>query len=327
MSECAGGAQEEEEIWDCPSFFSPVSKPTIFEYKFLRHIGHGAQSDVFLVVNTETDEYFAAKVFDRDALFKSSIGTHEIPLQNVLREAEIMALIDHPCCMSLVEILEDDMTNSILFIMPYADLGPLSRFAHRAEPIAEEEAKRVFFQVARGLQNCHRWNVIHRDLKPDNILRFADGRVVLADFSVSMVLEDEGELLEDTRGTPAFYSPEECMGEPYLGKPTDVWAFGMTLYVMIYGKFPYFDFENESMFYFKFFEYSQMIISDEIGYPESVEISPELRDFFSHVLEKDPGKRYTMKQVLMHKWFDGYNRDVASELEAIGKQVESVQKN
>ena len=266
-------SSEKSDLLNCPSFFNPVSKPTIFEYKFLKHIGHGSQSDVFLVVNMETEEYFAAKVFDKDSLFKNSIGTQELPLQRVLREAEIMAQLEHPNCMPLVEILEDDLTNSILFIMPYADQGALSKYAHKTEPMDEADAKYVFFQVALGLQNCHSWNIIHRDLKPDNILRFSDGRVVVADFSASTILEDENTLLEDTSGTPAFYSPEECMGEPYFGKPADVWAFGMTLYVMIYGRFPFFDFENENMFYFKFFEYSQQIISNEIQYPESIPIS------------------------------------------------------
>ncbi|KAH0790728.1 CAMK family protein kinase [Histomonas meleagridis] len=287
-----------------PSFFNPEIKPTIFEYEFIRHVGHGATSDVFLVKNTETGEFYAAKVYDRGYLFRTSIGDAEQPIQKLLREAQIMSSVQHENCLSLIEILEDDVTNSITLIIPFADAGSLSKYSYKADPLPEDAAKSIFYQIASGLQRLHSMNIIHRDLKPDNILKFSDGHVAIADFSVSIVLEDENELLEDTDGTPAFYSPEECLGGPYLGKPTDVWAYGMILYVMIYGKLPFFDLDDENIFFSQFFEISQRIINDEFTYPQTTPISAELRDLFSHVLDKDPKTRYTIEQVLAHQWFD-----------------------
>ncbi|KAH0790111.1 CAMK family protein kinase [Histomonas meleagridis] len=290
-----------------PSFFNPEIKPTIFEYEFVRHIGHGATSDVFLVKNTETGENFAAKVYDRGFLFRTSIGDTEQPIQKLLREAQIMSSIQDKNCLSLIEILEDDVTNSITLIIPFADAGSLSKYSYKADPLDEETAKDVFHQIASGIHCIHSMNIIHRDLKPDNILKFSDGRVVIADFSVSIVLEDENELLEDTDGTPAFYSPEECLGIPYLGKPADIWAFGMIMYVMIYGKLPFFDFDDENIFFSQFFEISQRIINDEFVYPQTIPISSELKDLLTHILEKDPKKRYTIEQILNHEWFKDVN--------------------
>jgi serine/threonine protein kinase len=284
------------------SFFNSIEKPTIFEYRFLRHIGHGSRGDVFLVLDLEAMEYRAAKVYDKQWLYRKSVTDPEPPIKRLEREVEIMSQLRHQNCMSLIEVLEDDATRSIILILPFADLGALSTQSWKADPISEEDAKFVFAQVARGIQHIHSLNIIHRDLKPDNILRFSDGLVQLADFSVSTQLSDENVMLDDSEGTPAFYSPEECSGDPYLGKPPDIWAFGMMIYVMIYGKLPFFDSDGEAVYFSQFFQVCQKIISGVFEFPESTPISTELRDLFDHVLDKNPKTRYTIDQVLQHPW-------------------------
>lgn len=289
-------------ISSAPSLFNREVKLTIFEYEFIRHIGHGAQSDVFLTRNTETGKEYAAKIYDKDFLMRTSISDAEQPIQKVLREIQIMTAIRHPHCLGFIEAIEDDVTNTVILVIPFADAGAMSKFSYKSDKMAESDAKIDFAQIARGLQHLHSLNIIHRDIKPDNILRFSDGHVAIADFSVSAFLEDENALLEDTDGTPAFYSPEECSGESYRGKPADVWAFGMTLYVMIYGKLPFFEADDEGVFFSQFFKISQRIVSEEFEFPEDTPISGDLRDLFSHVLDKNPDTRYTIDQVLEHPW-------------------------
>jgi serine/threonine protein kinase len=283
------------------SFYNPRRKPTVFEYRFIEHLGRGAHSDVFLVVNEDTNEKFAAKVYGKHYLYRTTIGAPEPPIERLMREVGIMETINHPNCMPLVEILDDEETQSLILIVPHADDGALSAHSWKCARIPEETARFQFAQIARALRHIHSLNIIHRDLKPDNILKFKDGRVVLADFSVALQLEDDSVLLEDTDGAPAYYSPEQCEGERYLGKLADVWAFGMMLYVMIYGMFPFLD-PGDDLFFARFMVIMERIVSREYKYPPSVPISPELRDLFSHVLDKNPKSRYSMEQVMSHPW-------------------------
>ena len=292
------------QLKECPSFFNPVSKPVIFEYQFQQHIGHGAVSDVFLVKNTENGIFYAAKVYQESYLNRVSIGDSIEPIEKVSREMQIMSECQHPNILPLIEVLDDQTTRSLIFIMPYAEKGSLSKSSWKADPLPEPEAKNVFRQIASGLQYLHSADIIHRDLKPENILCFDDGHVAIADFSVSQQLEDPNQMLDDTEGTPVFYSPEQCSGDPYLGKPADCWAFGIILYVMIFGKLPYFEADDEAAYGAHFYHISQVISTQELTYPEkSKELSPELNDLFHHILERDPQKRYTIEQIVAHKWF------------------------
>ena len=293
------------QLQECPSFFNPVEKPTIFEYEFQQHIGRGAASDVFLVKNVENGMYYAAKIYDQAYLYRTSIGDAVQPIEKVSREIELMVECQHPNILSLIELLDDQPSNSLILIIPYAEKGSLSKSSWKADPLPEPEAKNIFRQIASGLQYLHGLNIIHRDLKPENVLVFDDGHVVISDFSVSERLEDPNVYLEDTEGTPVFYSPEQCSGEPYLGKPADCWAFGIVLYVMIFGKLPFFEADDEAAYKTHFYHIAQVISSSEISYPPSSEnLSGDLMDLFHHILDKNPKTRYTIDQIVNHKWFE-----------------------
>jgi serine/threonine protein kinase len=273
----------------------------IFEYEFVEHLGRGAHSDVFLVLHQETGDYFAAKVYGKRSLRRCSIGNPVLPVERLTREIAIMEAVDHPNCMPLIEILDDEETDSLILIIPFADDGALSPHSWRSDRIPEATAQVQFAQIARAIDHIHSLGIVHRDLKPDNILKFTTGRVVLADFSVSLQLDDPDVPLEATDGTPAYYAPELCNGDPYLAKPADVWAFGMMLYVVIYGRCPFIDVDDdEDLCFAHFITIMDKIVTTEYRYPDP--ISPELLDLFQHVLDKDPSTRYTMRQVLDHPW-------------------------
>jgi len=274
----------------------------IFEYVFDYPIGKGSSGTVFKIHHSETNEIFAAKVFSKLYLTKRVLGESETSMDKVTREIGIMSKIDHPNCMSLIEIIQDSVTESLIVIMPFAELGPLSSDSWKANQMKETDAKRVFHQIAKGLEYLHSLNIIHRDIKPDNIMVFADGHVAIADYSVSMVLETEYTLLDDSEGTPAFNSPEECGGVPYRGKPADVWSFGMTLYVMIFGKLPFFNEDEEGMFFTQYYLISQKIRECEIDL-DCFPLSPSLRDLFEKLIDKNPESRITISDVVQHRWF------------------------
>jgi serine/threonine protein kinase len=273
----------------------------IFEYQFLKPIGHGSFAMVYLVKNTETNTLLAAKVYDKLQLQSYSFGDDSQPHERLLREIEIMSMLDNENCVKLVDVIEDEYTNSYIMLMTLADGGPLIKDPNTSTPLPEEEAKFFFRQICNGLRFLHQKNIVHRDIKPQNVLQCMDGKILIGDFSSAIIVNND-DTLEDTDGTPMFYSPEECSGEPYKGKPADIWALGVTLYQLVFGHLPFFVESSDGIFMSHFYKITMMIQNDPVVFDEAIPISPELKDLFSHILEKDPTKRYTIDQIWEHKW-------------------------
>ncbi|OHS98588.1 CAMK family protein kinase [Tritrichomonas foetus] len=299
-----GSYRDWRDVVSFPTFMTQSEKPQIFEYEFIRSIGRGAQAEVYLVQNVETKVQLAAKVYDKAFLYRNNLGDTEQPIQKTVREIQIMSTLKHPNCMGLIEVLDDDYTNSVIIILQYADAGSLLPQRSKTEPIPEPLARTYFFQIASGVCHIHMHNITHRDIKPENIMKFSDGRIAIADFSASVILDNPDGLLEDTDGTPAFYSPEQCTGKPYLAKPTDVWACGVSLYILLYGKLPFFDVTDDGFFLSQFFRIAKQIQSEEVTFDPSIDVSDEAKDLIIHCLDKNAQTRYTIEEVLKHEWLE-----------------------
>ncbi|OHT00905.1 CAMK family protein kinase [Tritrichomonas foetus] len=289
---------------ECMSFTTFISQeknPQIFEYRFIKSIGRGSHAEVYLVEHIESQTEMAAKIYDKFFLYRNTIGDTSQPIERVYREMQIMTMTRHPNTMQIKEVLDDDYTNSFIFVMPYADAGCLQKDIDR-EAIPEQKAQFIFAQIAEGLDYLHKRNICHRDIKPENIMKFSSGKYVLADFSAAIILPDESDEIDETEGTPAFYSPEECTGEPFRAKPADVWALGVTLYYMIYAHLPFFDESDDGCFLSQLFKISQQIQNDPLTLDEDVQISDSLRDLFGKIIDKDPQTRLTAREVLQHPW-------------------------
>ena len=285
------------------SFMAQKGPKQIFEYEFIRSIGRGAQAEVYLVKNTETGESLAAKVYDKAFLYRNNLGDAVKPIQKTVREIQIMSTLKHPNCIGLVEVLDDDYTSSIIIIQPYADKGPLLPQKAHTDPFPEQKAKELFFQICQGVHHIHSNNIVHRDLKPENIMAFSNGKVAIGDFSASVILDDPDGFLEDTDGTPAFYSPEQCTGKPFKGKPTDVWACGVTLYIFLFGHLPFFDVTDSGYFISQFFRIAKQIQNDPVTFDPEIQVSDDAKDLILHCMDKNPETRFTIEQVLHHHWF------------------------
>ena len=285
-----------------PTFMTQSERPQIFEYEFIRSIGRGAQAEVYLVQNVESKMQLAAKVYDKAFLYRNNLGDAEQPIQKTVREIQIMSTLKHPNCMGLIEVLDDDYTNSVIIILQYADGGSLLPQRSKTEPLDEKTARFYFFQIASGVCHIHANNIAHRDIKPENIMKFSDGRVVISDFSASVILDSPDGILEDTDGTPAFYSPEQCTGKPYRAKPTDVWACGVSLYILLFGKLPFFDVTDDGFFLSQFFRIAKQIQQEEVKFDPQIQVSEEAKDLILHCLDKNEETRYTIEEVLEHQW-------------------------
>lgn len=143
-------------------------------------------------------------------------------------------------------------------------------------------------------------HVIHRDIKPDNIVLTGDGKIAkICDFSVSHVFEDNDDRLSSSAGAPAFLAPElvSVRGQSH-GKPTDIWALGVTLYYFIFGTCPFLGASVPAI-------YEQIQHQDLVLpalQPNGQTPSAELQDLLHKLLTKDPKRRITMKDIRKHPW-------------------------
>lgn len=183
-------------------------------------------------------------------------------------------------------------------ILEYVDGGEVLRsdmIGPSQTGFSEQVARRHFRDLLKGLEYLHCRNIIHRDIKPGNLLLTQDGRVKLSDFGSAFYFPDGNDLVVDSAGTRLFFAPESCgQGNPYHGKKADVYAAGVVLYMMIFAKEP-FESDND-------FELLRKIREEEPDFSSKTELSPELMDLLKKLLCKDPDTRPSVDQVFGHPW-------------------------
>lgn len=168
----------------------------------------------------------------------------------------------------------------------------MSNISETKGQIDETTARRYFKDVIAGLIYLHHHNIVHGDIKPENLLVTTSGRVKIVDFSFGHAFEDDNDGLLRCPGTPAFTAPECCSDTVYHGKAADTWAVGVTLYFMVVGCCPFLA-DSVPETYDK-------IVHDPLSLPE--ELNPDLKDLFQGLLCKDPTQRITLNSAAEHPW-------------------------
>ena len=274
----------------------------IFEYQFIQPIGRGSHGEVFLCKNVETQDMYAAKVYSKNLTLDMVPGESTNTAERIDTEIKILMSVKDEHCLQMVDLFEDEYTQSIIIIMTLAKEGSLLPEDPITTPFSEKEAQCYFAQVAIGVNHLHSMNVVHRDIKPHNILKKTERDVLIGDYSVSAILQDDTDMFTDTEGTPMFFSPEECSGDPYLPKPADIWALGVSLYILIYGRPPFFEEDEAGIFLSHFYRISQLIQENDVVYDSNFQVSDSLIDLLNHLLDKNPKTRFTIEQTLNHQW-------------------------
>eukprot|EP00756_Hemistasia_phaeocysticola_P034657 Hpha_TRINITY_DN16534_c3_g1::TRINITY_DN16534_c3_g1_i8::g.133661::m.133661/K07359/CAMKK2; calcium/calmodulin-dependent protein kinase kinase 2 len=251
--------------------------------------GTGATGAVFKVTDPE-DRVFAMKMLRRGKYAKAEIRA--------------LKLLRHPNVVRFEGAASDRKYPHAFLFFEYIDGGQLCDMTPEGELCGglwtEKEVRRVALDLAASVAHLHQNDVVHRDIKPQNCLRRRTGQVVLADFGASELPDEGDDLTRRTVGTPFFYPPEACTGKCFGSKGQDVWALGVTLYLLLFGRVP-FGFGARGVL-----QLSMRLESDELELDvPGVSLSSECREFLQNTLEKDMTRRLGLRDIVHHRWLTG----------------------
>ena len=254
-------------------------------YKYGRQIGKGAFGKVNLGLHILTGRIVAIKTFN-----KNKVKT-ERSRAKIYHEINLMKNLRHS---SVVKILDTFETEKYIFIiMENIAGGDLLSFVKKRTKLNEKMSKYIFKQLLEAIKYIHSKNIVHRDIKLDNVLIDLNNNIKLCDFGVGKMVH-ENEVLLDQCGTPAYIAPEILANKGYDGFSVDVWSSGVVLYTMLSGMVP-FKANNLN-------DLQNMIITG--SYKEIHGISKECNDLLNKLLQINPKKRINIDDALNHPWLN-----------------------
>ncbi|EFY90774.1 CMKK2 protein [Metarhizium acridum CQMa 102] len=302
----------------------------INQYVIVEEIGRGSYG----AVHRATDQFgteFAVKEFSKSRLRKRAqshilrLGPQSSPDQSLPRprracgplspqltglrageendalflireEIAIMKKLNHPNLVQLIEVLDDPEEDSLYMVMEMCKKGVIMTVGldENAVPYNDESCRHWFRDLLLGIEYLHAQGVVHRDIKPDNLLLSDDEVLKIVDFGVSEMFDKpENMRISKSAGSPAFMPPELCgRHHEVSGKAADIWSMGVTLYCLKYGRIP---FNRPTVL-----EIYEAIKSDDPSIPDGED--PAFVDLMTVILEKDPEKRITMSELREHPW-------------------------
>ncbi|XP_076452466.1 uncharacterized protein LOC143288077 isoform X2 [Babylonia areolata] len=279
------------------------------QYRLKDEIGKGSYGIVKLAYNEEEDVHYAMKILSKKKLMKkagffrrtrpsregsrSAVPTN--PLERVYREIAILKKLDHPNVVKLVEVLDDPEEDNLYLVFELVEKGEVMEVPC-GSPFTEDMARHYFRDVVKGIEYLHHQHIIHRDVKPSNLLLGDDGHIKIADFGVSNEFDGKDAFLSNTAGTPAFMAPETLQENhpQFHGKALDIWAMGVTLYCFVFGQVP---FQEEYIL-----GLHKKILTERVVFPESPSISTDLQRLILRMLDKNPDTRITLSEIKEDPW-------------------------
>src|SRR4051812_15362408 len=247
-------------------------------YRLEAKLGSGGMSTVYLARDTTLDRQVAVKVMHRE------MSEQADQLQRFRQEARAVAKLSHPNVVAVIDAGEDGGHPYIVF--EYVEGETLKQRINRIGALDAQEALAYAIEVARGLTVAHARHMVHRDIKPQNVLIDSEGRAKLTDFGISPPLEQDG--MTPTRrvlGPTDYVPPQQAVGPPGHQRP-GLYSLGVVLYEMLVGQVP---FSADSQV-----GVAMKHVNEDL--PDVQQRRPELSAAAALVVErstaKDPGERY-----------------------------------
>ncbi|XP_075889658.1 calcium/calmodulin-dependent protein kinase type II delta chain-like isoform X10 [Nelusetta ayraudi] len=259
------------------------------EYQLYEELGKGAFSVVRRCVKKSSGQEYAAKIINTKKL---SARDH----QKLEREARICRLLKHPNIVRLHDSISEEGFHYLVFDLVTG--GELFEDIVAREYYSEADASHCISQILESVNHIHQHDIVHRDLKPENLLlasKMKGAAVKLADFGLAIEVQGDQQAWFGFAGTPGYLSPEVLRKDPY-GKPVDIWACGVILYILLVGYPPFWDEDQHKLY--------QQIKAGAYDFPspEWDTVTPEAKNLINQMLTINPAKRITAEQALKHPW-------------------------
>lgn len=289
----------------------------IQEYEKICLVGKGAFSDVVLFRQVKTNEYVVAKRALKSFIVKKNL------LRQIVHEKRIMFAAENPFILKLLFSCTDN--DATYIFLPFITGGDLYRLLKSQGKLSEPCTRFLSGQVILAIEYLHKLNIIHRDIKPDNVLIDSLGYIKLTDMGISKMLDGP---MWSFCGTPEYIAPEIIHSKGY-GKAVDWWAVGILIYEMTDGRTPFHISPNNEMLLYK------KISTGDYIMPNAFSI--ELQDLLRKLLHTDASRRigssrHDSEELRSHKWFrnlnweDLYKHKIPAPIRPRGKNETDISK-
>ncbi|XP_051534805.1 serine/threonine-protein kinase SIK2 [Myxocyprinus asiaticus] len=251
-------------------------------YDIERTLGKGNFAVVKLARHRITKTEVAIKIIDKTQL-------DAVNLEKIYREVQIMKMLDHPHIIKLYQVMETK--NMLYLVTEYAKNGEIFDHLAKHGRLNEPEARRKFWQILSAVEYCHNRNIVHRDLKAENLLLDGHMNIKIADFGFGNFFQP-GKPLATWCGSPPYAAPEVFEGQQYEGPQLDIWSMGVVLYVLVCGALP---FDGPSLPILR-----QRVLEGRFRIPYFM--TEDCEHLIRRMLVLDPSKRLSIGQIKEHKW-------------------------
>ncbi|XP_032336141.1 serine/threonine-protein kinase 36 isoform X4 [Camelus ferus] len=254
------------------------------KYHVLEMIGEGSFGRVYKGRRKYSAQVVALK-------FIPKLGRSEKELRNLQREIEIMRGLRHPNIVHMLDSFETD--KEVVVVTDYAE-GELFQILEDDGKLPEDQVQAIAAQLVSALYYLHSHRILHRDMKPQNILLAKGGGIKLCDFGFARAMSTNTMVLTSIKGTPLYMSPELVEERPY-DHTADLWSVGCILYELAVGTPPFYT--------TSIFQLISLILKDPVRWPPT--ISPCFKNFLQGLLTKDPQQRLSWPDLLHHPFIAG----------------------
>ncbi|KAG3051209.1 Serine/threonine-protein kinase, partial [Phytophthora idaei] len=271
-------------------------------YHILERIGEGSFGKVYRGRRKYSGHIVALK-------FVTKQGKSARDLENLRQEINILRRLNHCNIIAMMDSFETD--GEFCMVTEYAQ-GELFQVLEDEHSLPEEEIKKIAIQLIQALHVLHSNRIIHRDMKPQNILIGSRQQIKLCDFGFARAIAHDTSLLRSIKGTPLYMAPELVQEKPY-NYTVDLWSLGVILYELAVGKPPFYTDRIVSLI--------QMIVRDDVEYPSTM--SADFQSFLKGLLNKDPAQRLKWPKILDHPFIQETPEQLETRLQ-LERQVRTL---